>query len=430
MDTTLTPRDRERYDTVRACIEGDITNAEAAARLHLTVRQVRRLRRRVEKRGESGVMHGSRGRASNNATDSRVVSAVVAFLKQTKHRDFGPTFAQEKLREQGITLSDESIRAIMTTHDLWKPHARRSAGIHREWRERVALYGELVQFDGSYHDWFENGKEQCLLAAIDDATSAVPRAVFDDNEGVLAVFRFWWRYVEKHGLPVAIYLDKFSTYKVNHKSAVDNNELMTQFERVTKDLGIALIRANSPEAKGRVERLFGTLQDRLVKEMRLRNIKTRDEANRFLDEEYLPDHNARFAVDARRDGDGHRPLTNDLRAKLPAIFSVQSERNVNNDYTIRFKSLWFQLNETQQTTVYKGDTVTIEERLDGTIHVRLKDTYLDYTELPARPERVRMRVTALTWEKQFHKPPVNHPWRKAAAAETERAMLKKLRNTG
>jgi len=428
MGDILTPEERERYDIIRACIDGDLTNAEAGARLRITIRQVRRLKRAVEEHAEAGAVHGSRGRVSNRANDPRVVSAIVSFLKHAKHRDFGPTFAKEQLAKKGIVLGVETLRTLMINEGLWKVRQRRGPAIHREWRERMGMHGELVQFDGSYHDWFEDGTEQCLLAAIDDATGVVPRAVFDENEGVHAVFRFWWEYIKEHGRPVAVYLDKFSTYKVNHKNAVDNAEMMTQFERAMRELDIKLIKANSPEAKGRIERLFGTLQDRLVKEMRLRDIDARDAANSFLDTEYLPDHNVRFAVDAQHEGDAHRPLTEKLCARLPAIFSVQSMRNVNNDFTIRFKNRWFQLSATQDTTVYKSDVVTTEERLDGTIHVRLKETYLAYTELPDRPTRVRMRVTALTKEKPRWKPPAGHPWRRAAAAEADRKNSKRLRN--
>jgi hypothetical protein len=312
----------------------------------------------------------------------------------------------------------------MIKEKLWKPKRQRGPAIHREWRERMGMHGELVQFDGSYHDWLENGEEACLLGAIDDATGTVS-ATFEDNEGVRAVFRFWWQYIKNNGLPVAIYLDKFSTYKINHKNAVDNAEMLTQFERAMRELNVRVICANSPEAKGRIERLFGTLQDRLVKEMRLRGIKSREDANHYLASEYLIDHNKRFSVTPRQEGDAHRPLTNELREKLPSIFSIQSERRVNNDYTIRFKSKWFQLEATQNTTVYKRDVVTIEERLDGTLHIRLNDTYLAYTELPERPQHVRMLVTALTNEKPRWRPPADHPWRKAAARA---AALKKLRN--
>lgn len=424
MEKTLTPLERERYDVVRSCIDRDITNAEAAARLGLKVRQVQKLKRAVEKNGEAGIVHGNRGQVSNHAIHPEISSAAIAYLNQEKHRDFGPTFAQEQLAKHGIVLGVETVRTLMTEKKLWKPRTRRGPAIHREWRERMSMYGELVQFDGSYHDWFETGDEACLLGAIDDATGEVS-AVFEDNEGIHAVFRFWWTYFERHGLPVAIYLDKFSTYKINHKNAVDNAEMLTQFERAMGELNVRVICANSPEAKGRIERLFGTLQDRMVKEMRLRGIKNRNEANQYLKSEYLSDHNKRFSVTPRQEGDAHRPLTKELRERLPSIFSIQSERRVNNDYTIRFKSKWFQLSATQDTTVYKKDVVTLEERLDGTLHIRLNDTYLAYTELPERPKRVRMLVTALTSEKPRWKPPADHPWKKAAARA---AALKKLRN--
>ena len=414
METSaLTEQDRERSQIIRYCIDGDLTNAEAGARLHLTIRHIRRLKRAVEKHGEAGIVHGNRGQQSGRATKKNAVAAAVKFLKEKKHRDFGPTFAQEQLAKQDIVMGVETLRTLMIQKGLWKPRPRRGPAIHRAWRERMGLRGALVQFDGSYHDWFENGKEACLLAAIDDATGLILHAVFEDNEGVHAVFRFWWTYFETNGLPAVIYLDKFSTYKINHQSAVDNPELMTQFERAMKELGVRVICANSPEAKGRVERLFGTLQDRLVKEMRLCDIKDLDAGNSFLSETYLPDHNTRFAVPARQSGDAHRVLTEEMRARLPAVFSVQEQRMVHNDFTIRFKNRWLQLAATQETTVYKGDIVLVEERLDGTTHVRLKEIYLAYMELSARPERVHMLVTALTREKPQWKPPLGHPWRNA-----------------
>lgn len=300
----------------------------------------------------------------------------------------------------------------MIKKKIWRPRPRRGPRIVREWRERKESFGELVQFDGSYHDWFENGGEECLLAAIDDATGTIIHAVFEDNEGVYAVFRFWLAYVETYGRPVAIYLDKFSTYKINHKNAVDNREFMTQFQRAMQELDVRIICANSPEAKGRIERLFGTLQDRLVKEMRLAGVKTRDEANRFSCDVYVPGHNRRFSVAAKNANDAHRPLSAELQKRLFSIFSVQSRRMVNNDYTLQFKSQWFQLEATQKIAVYKRDEVIVEERLDGSIHVRRKDVYLEYRILPLRPRPVRVLVAALTRQKPQWKPPENHPWRK------------------
>ena len=414
MEHILTQEERERYLLIQSCCAGEVTNAIVALRLGITTRQVRRVKRAVETYGAQGVVHGNRGQTSPHALDTKTRAQIVKFLKKPLHKDFGPTFAQEKLAQKNIILSDEAVRTLMVAEKLWSPHARRHAGVHREWRPRMGRYGELVQFDGSYHNWFEGrdaNTEQCLLAAIDDATGRITYAVFEDNEGVHAVFRFWWTYIDLHGLPVALYLDKFSTYKVNHAHAVDNVDLMTQFQRVMHDLGIRLIHAHSPEAKGRVERLFGTLQDRLVKEMRLAPVSDRVSANVYLTQTYIADHNARFSVSAREQGDAHRPCTTELRARLPALFSIHSTRRVHNDYTIQFKNNWYQLGATQHTTVFKGDVVTIEERLDGSLHLRLSDTYLTYTLLPERPTRASTNVTALTREKPHWKPPPNHPWR-------------------
>jgi hypothetical protein len=408
----LTAHEEERYDIIRSCVDGDITNKEASVRLGLKVRQVQRIKRAVEKEEKKGVVHKSKGRISGNATGDVITRKVIRFFEQKKHQDFGPTFAQEKLFNIGVMIGTETLRSLMIKKDLWKPHPRRGPQIVREWRERKGSFGELIQFDGSYHDWFESGGEECLLAAIDDATGKIVHAVFEDDEGVHPVFRFWKAYVEAYGRPVAIYLDKFSTYKVNHKNAVDNAEFITQFQRAMRELDVRVICANSPEAKGRVERLFGTLQDRMVKEIRLASMETRDETNMYVYEQYIPDHNKRFSVTAKNPNDAHRPLTDDQQMKLSSIFSVQSKRKVHNDYTIQFKTWWFQLEATQKTAVYKRDEVIVEEHLDGTIQIRLKDVYLKYHDLPERPKPVRVPVVALTAQKPHWKPPKDHPWRK------------------
>jgi transposase-like protein len=408
----LTASEQERYDIVRSCNDGDITNKEASIRLGIKVRQVQRIKRAVEKDGKKGAVHGSKGQVPSNATSDAITKKVSSFFKEKKHQDFGPTFAQEKLADIGINLNPETLRLLMIKKKLWKSKPRRGPQIVHEWRERKESFGELVQFDGSYHDWFESGGEECLLAAIDDATSKIVHAVFEDNEGVHAVFRFWLVYMEAYGRPRAIYLDKFSTYKVNHKNAVDNAEFITQFQRAMDELDVEVICANSPEAKGRVERLFGTLQDRMVKEMRLRDMKERDEANLYIYQNYIPDHDKRFSVAARNPTDVHRPLTDDLKTRLPSIFSVQSSRRVNNDYTIQFKTYWFQLEPTEGTAVYKRDEVIVEERLDDTVHIRLKSKYLKYRILQERPKPVYVPVVVLTAQKLPRIPPKNHPWRK------------------
>jgi hypothetical protein len=406
----LTDNEKYRYDIIRSCIYGDITNKEAGGRLGLKIRQVQMLKRAIESTGAQGIIHGLKYKTAHNSTNTETVKKVTTFFKNDKHKDFGPTFAQEKL---GISMSIETLRTIMISNGLWKEKKRRGPQIHREWRERMGSFGELVQFDGCYHRWFENGEEHCLLAAIDDATGNIVHAVFEDNEGVHAVFRFWWSYITTYGRPVAIYLDKFSTYKINHKNAVDNPEFITQFQRAMKELDIRVICAHSPEGKGSVERLFLTIQDRMIKEMRLADIKTRDTANQFMYEKYIPDHNGRFSVQARNESDAHRPLTDELCNKLHSIFSIQSKRKIRNDYTIQFKNEWFQLESTQGVAVYKRDEVTIEECLDDTIYIKLKDTYLKYRKLPERPKKVSIPVVALTTKAPTWRPPASHPWKKS-----------------
>lgn len=410
-ETKLNEREQDRYDIIRSCIDKDITNRDAAVRLGLHIRHVQKIKKAVRKKGKAGVVHESKGKSSHNAMTSGTDKKVTAFFKKKEHRDFGPTFAQEKLAEINIVMSIETIRTFMTKKKLWKPKIRKGSKIHREWRERMPVYGELVQFDGSYHHWFENNKEQCLLAAVDDATSKIISAVFEDNEGVRAVFRFWMSYVETHGRPRAIYLDKFSTYKVNHANAENNKDLMTQFERAMQALDIRVICANSPEAKGRIERLFGTLQDRMVKEMRLARAQTRETANMFLRKTYISDHNSRFSVVAQNVGDAHRPLTNVLQKNLSSIFSIHTIRMVHNDYTIQFKTQWFQLTATQNTTVYRGDKVIIEEHLNNTIHIVKNMVELTYIKLTKQPKVINVKVIALTTQKPTWKPPYDHPWK-------------------
>ncbi|MBI4837252.1 MAG: hypothetical protein HY813_02525 [Candidatus Portnoybacteria bacterium] len=242
----------------------------------------------------------------------------------------------------------------------------------------------------------------------------ITQAKFDYDEGVMAVFKFWMEYFRKNGVPLSIYLDKFSTYKINHKNAVDNRELKTQFERAIRQIGAELITAHSPEAKGRVERVFGTLQDRLVKEMRLAGISTIEDANKFL-EGYLPKFNAQFAVMPSKKADLHRKVNERLNKKLPRIFSRQSLRKVGNDYTVMFENRCFQLEREQPIAVYKKDAVVVEEHLDNSIKINFKGHYLNYSVLPARPKKqINIELPALTPRKQSGwKPPADHPWRRS-----------------
>lgn len=412
---TMTSKELTKYDIIMECINQKINGTEASKKLGLSTRQVRRIKAKVKKRGAKGIIHGNRGKTSNRKIDNNTTRNAVRLLKSL-YADFGPTFAKEKLEEEhDIVISDETVRQIMIDKEIWRPKPRKQNKQYRKWRPRKEHYGEMQQFDGSYHKWFEErSPECCLLASIDDATGKATKLKFDLNESVKSVFSFWKGYTKEHGKPGAIYIDKYSTYKINHASAVDNSELLTQFQRAMKEFDTRLITAHSPQAKGRIERLFETLQDRLVKELRLRNISDIETANRFLEEEYIHAFNKKFSVKPMKPNDLHRQLNEYEQNNLDAIFSVQSTRQINNDFTIRFKNQWLQLAEIQPTTVLRTDTVLMEERLDETIWIRLKGTYLDYTVLPKRPEKVNQKINlvALTRTKAPWKPPKDHPWRR------------------
>ncbi len=270
----------------------------------------------------------------------------------------------------------------------------------------------MLQFDGSYHKWAEDrAGEWCLLAAIDDATGIPAKAKFDTDEGVFPVFKFWKEYAREHGKPRSIYLDKFSTYKMSQRVAVENHETQTQFQRAMGQLGIEPITAHSPQAKGRIERMFSTFQDRLVKEMRLRNISTIEEANKFLEEEFLPNYKTKYAVEPASKVNLHQPLNQNEKSKLNSIFSKQTTRLVKNDFTISFNNQWHQLLKEQPATVRKQDKITVEERLDGTIHFSIRGKYLNTKVITERPQKIKKPEWILPSKKRDYTPAANHPWR-------------------
>jgi hypothetical protein len=409
---TMTNKEAERLTIINNLIAKKINGSEAAKQLNLSVRQIKRLKAEVIKNGVEGIVHKLRDKSGNNKVETQLLEKAKKLIKK-KYSDFGPTLATEKLMELNkINLGVTTIRKLMIEEKYWKPKARKQNQVHREWRARKDCYGEMQQFDGGYHKWFEERNEEvCLLAAIDDATGKITKLKFGTSESVREVFAFWQEYLESKNKPLSIYLDKFSTYKVNHKNATDNHELITQFQRACQELNINLISAHSPQAKGRVERLFETLQDRLVKELRLQNISDIETANQFLLEKYIPNFNQKFSVVPTKETDLHKPLTENEKENLAKIFSIQSKRQVKNDFTVQFKNQWYQLKEIQPTTVYRRDEILIEERLDNSIHLSKKDKYLNFEKLPQRPEKVKMKLLAITPVKAPWTPPVNHPWR-------------------
>jgi uncharacterized glyoxalase superfamily protein PhnB len=409
----MTEKELSRYDIIKNLIDDKINGTDASKQIGISVRHVKRLKLRVDKDGAEGLIHKGRGKESNRKLDPNIVKKAEKHLKE-KYYDYGPTFASEKLDEvHDIKLGKETVRGIMTNMGLWQPKSRKQSKKWHVWRARKDNYGEMQQFDGSYHYWLEDrAEEMCLLLSVDDSTGKITHAKFDINESTIAVFKFWTEYFAKNGLPLSIYLDKFSTYKINHKNAADNKDMITQFQRAMNQVGGKLITAHSPQAKGRVERMFETLQDRLVKELRLEGIATIEEANKFL-VEYIPKFNAKFAVAPNRRKNLHKALNKEIKEKIPQIFSIQEQRKVNNDYTVMYKTKYFQLDQEQTTTVYKKDTVVVEEHLDGSIKINMKNKYLNYKVLPNRPKKeIDIKLPAITARKQpSYKPPIDHPWR-------------------
>lgn len=412
----MSQKELDKYDVIRRAIRREITVVKAGELLGLSDRHIYRLKVRVKERGAQGLIHANRGKPSNHRLPDKERQKIATLLLH-HYPDFKPTHAKEKLEEKhGINRDPKTIRQIMTEEELWKPKKRRKAD-YRSWRARKEYYGEMEQFDGSYEHWFEErGPYCCLLAAIDDATGIVTQAKFVNDEGVFPVFTFWQEYFLTLGKPRSIYLDKLRTYYNNLASAPDDEEMLTQFQRAMRELSIEPIAAHSPQAKGRIERLFKTFQDRLIKELRLSNISDIKTANRFLEQEFLPWFNGKYPVQPTKKSNLHRKLTQKEKKHLPVILSRQSQRAVHNDFTIRFNNQWYQFLKDQPATILPKDKVLIEERLDGSIWIRLRGRYLNYKVLPAKPQKQNNQswVIAASQKKERkpYKPPKDHPWRR------------------
>lgn len=389
---TLTQKDMNKYDVIQKTINGGLINKEAAVKLNLSVRQIQRLKKELDKNGISGIIHKSRGVKSNRKTNPALEKKIVIQIKQ-KYPDFGPTLATEKLVElDKIKCKTSTVRNIMIRNDIWTPKKLKPP-IHRALRLRRSAYGEMIQYDGSYHLWFENrGIYCCLLLAVDDATGNIIHAKFDSDEGVIPTFSFWQEYMQKHGIPESIYHDRFSTYSMNHKTAKENPDTKTQFQRAMTSLGVECIEAGSSQAKGRVENFFGTLQDRLIKEMRLKDISTIEKANKYLIEEFIPNYNKKFAVVPRKNGNLHSLLKKEKMKELPSIFSRHNFRVTTNDFTIHFNNLTIQLTEKQPCNVYPKDKITVETHVDGNIYLRSNKKYLNFKILDKLPEKLNQNI--------------------------------------
>jgi transposase-like protein len=396
----------KRLHVIQKVLERVIKQVEAAEILWLSSRQIGRIVKRIKIEGDKGVIHKSRGRPSNRRIPGKIKDRVIK-LYRTQYQDFGPTLASEKLLErEGIGINDETLRRWLIETGDWKK-SRKHRG-HRRWRERKPHYGEMVQMDGSHHDWFEGRGCRCVLMGyIDDATGTV-FGRFYDYEGTIPAMDSFKRYIKKYGLPMKVYLDKHTTYKSTAKPTIqdelNNVEPLSQFERALRELGVEVLHAHSPQAKGRIERLFGTLQDRLVKEMRLRGIKTLEEANQFL-EAYLPVYNRRFSVCSKEKDNFHRSLPQGL--ELDTILCVRTERALRNDFTAAHNKKLYQIED-----AIKASKVLVQERVDGSMIMTHKGRSLRFKEITARPVREKKQPVVVVRMRKPLLPPPDHPWRR------------------
>jgi hypothetical protein len=401
----LRQKELKRLHIIHKVLEGAMTQGEAAELASLSVRQIRRIVQRLREEGDSGIIHRLRGKSSKRKLPVKLKDRIIHLYKTT-YAEFGPTLFAEKLEErEDISLSRETVRALLIKEDLWKKH--RKGREHRQWRERKDHYGEMIQMDGSHHDWLEGRGPRCVfMGYIDDATNKV-FGRFYAYEGTIPAMDSLKRYIKKYGLPLRIYLDKHTTYKSPSSPTLEDElngtEPLSEFGRALRELGVDLIHAHSPQAKGRIERLFNTLQDRMVKEMRLMGISTIEEANRFLIS-YLPRYNRRFAVKAKKKENLHRrPKGLDL----DSILCVKVIRTVKNDYTIQYNKKLYQIEGWT-----RAKRIMVQDRIDGIIKLSYNNEYLRFHEISQRPIPEE-KTSPPPIRRKGHTPSADHPWRQS-----------------
>lgn len=384
----MSTKELERVPTIEKVLQGELTNQEGAEQIGVSKRHFRRLKNKYKEYGAKGLRHKSRGRPGNHTINQEAKRAAIRII-EGRYLDFGPTLAHEKLVEsKEISFSRETLRTEMIRAGIWKPKKRKEAQIYqlREGREQE---GELIQVDGSPHAWFEDRAEECsLLVYIDDATGKLQWLEFVESETTEAYFEATRKYLLLHGKPLALYTDKHSVFRVNTKRAdsasTEDSNGETQFGRAMRELGVELIPANTPQAKGRVERANQTLQDRLVKELRLRGISSMEDGNRYLSE-FIREFNERFSVKPKSEIDAHRPL---LKGdKLDNIFCLKQTRVLSKNLTMQYK------NKTYQIRVKPGYEYTLRrvkaeviEKIEGEVIVKYRNKELEFSVIEVRPQ--------------------------------------------
>ena len=406
--TALSKRELQRAGVLARVKAGELRLKDAAELMWLSYRQGKRLWMRYQAGGAAKLKHGNAGRRSNRRRPDKERRKILGKVED-KYGGFGPTLAAEHLAsEDQLQVHPETLRRWMLAAGLWKRARKRKA--HRKRRDRRAHFGELVQMDGSFHEWYqERGAEACLMNMVDDATSTV-EARLGDAETIWAAARVLRQWIEKYGVPLALYTDWKNVYlrEPTEKELLHGKVPVTQFGRMCQKLDIRIIAANSPQAKGRVERGNGTHQDRLIKKMGRNKIRTHAAANEFLQQQYLADHNRRFARVPAQPQDYHRKAPS--ARELEQVFCLETERSISNDWVVRYENRYFQLERTSDYPPRQAK-VTVCEWEDGRIEIRYQSKARPHREIAApEPQPVaigeRKPPKASRW-----KPPVDHPWK-------------------
>jgi transposase len=409
---TMSGNELSRLEVMQRLEEKRLKQKEAAEMLGLTVRQIKRLVSKYRKQGAGGLVSQRRGKPSNNQLKAEEKQKGLDLLKG-KYQGFGPTLAHEKLVEvEGIKIGKESTRQLMIGEGLWKARKERKVTVH-QMRERRACFGELVQIDGSPHAWFEERGAACnLLVAIDDATGKLVGLLFAEHESFHSYASLAKTYFERYGKPAAFYSDKHGIFRVN-QPGVGVSEAVTQFGRAMQELDIQIICANTPQAKGRVERANQTLQDRLVKEMRLRGISSMEQGNAYLPE-FIEDFNQRFCVPPRSTHDAHRPLTH--LENLAHILTWQETRVLSKNLTVQFKKVVYQIKTDRPSYALRNAQITVCENAAGQVAILYKSKPLEFTVFHKQEHQAEIVETkdvdrVLDTQRFAHIPASNHPWR-------------------
>ena len=418
----MSAKERRRKVEFEGVRKGRLTIKEAAIRLELSYRHCRRAYKRFREEGDKGLVHRRRGRRSNRAKPQAFKRAVL-LRYQERYEGFGPVLAMEKLAEQGYELGRETLRTWLIEENLYQPQRKRAR--HRKRRKRKAHFGELVQMDGSHHEWFGQGEPfSCLMDMVDDATGTTV-ALMGGQETTDLAMKTLWLWCRRYGIPKALYTDKKNVFVTDRKPTLEEQlagqQPLTEFGKACAKLGIEIITANSPQAKGRVERKHGVYQDRFVKELCLQGVTTIEKANELLQNGFVHVLNRKFSRPPRSKTDFHRPMR--AERELREIFCVEKTRGVANDWTVRCENRFYQILKRNTPLPRPRHKVTVRRLLDGTIQLIYRDKKLKFKEIapPAAPlcytEPAAPRPST---PKKKHKPAPDHPWRRWAPAAAKR----------